>query len=218
MIQRLFAQIFAGGVMDASQFGLWMVVLCAAAYLYQPKGAQQHTQAALYGALAAFCLLFLFVYWHPQWLILLVPFALLTTLMLPNKAPFVWLHLVFCAGFFLVMAQLFPTALEGNLLDFGLSKLLTGLSYSAVPSPRFNSFYFGLIPYLTQLSPVLFYGPLLCELIFKLPLGSAALAQRMGGAPLPFSHRLAAWGSFAALVGIWLVPTLFSYCKTFGFL
>ena len=218
MVQRLFAQIFAGGVMDASQFGLWMVVLCAAAYLYQPKGAQQHTQAALYGALAAFCLLFLFVYWHPQWLILLVPFALLTTLMLPNKAPFVWLHLVFCAGFFLVMAQLFPAALEGNLLDFGLSKLLTGLSYSAVPSPRFNGFYFGLIPYLTQLSPVLFYGPLFCELMFKLPLSSTTLAQRLGGAPLPFSHRLAAWGSFAALVGIWLVPTLFSYCKTFGFL
>lgn len=147
-------------------------------------------------------------------------FVLVPLLLLAEKRPLrlVWLHLVFCAGFFLVMAQLFPAALEGNLLDFGLSKLLTGLSYSAVPSPRFNGFYFGLIPYLTQLSPVLFYGPLFCELMFKLPLSSTTLAQRLGGAPLPFSHRLAAWGSFAALVGIWLVPTLFSYCKTFGFL
>lgn len=221
MARRLFAQVFPGGVMNVSCIGLGLVLLCALAWLLRPKDDGQRQRWALYLALCGFGVLFLFVYWHPQWLILLAPFLLLTTLQQKSPSFFFFAELALYIGFFILCALLFPDALEANLFNAGPFAPLGRAAYYACPNPRNNAFYFGLIPYLSDLAPILFYGGLLCSLLFKLPVGKGSLADRLCGGQdhCRFSLRLYGWGGLVlALGGFWAFPTLFSYLKTCGVL
>ena len=216
MARRLFDPLTDTGRMDAARFGLVMVVLCAAAYLLRPAREQLPRQS-LYLCLAALCALFFIVEWHPQWLILLAPFVLLTTLQQADHTLFFWLELLGGIGFLLVTAFGFPGQLEANLLTTGALPLVTGTPvYTG--ELRTLSFYYSLIPYFTDLAPLLFYGALLCQTVFKLPLGSGSLADRLCcGKKEPLWGRARAWGYFlAAVCGFWLAPVLFSLAKTTG--
>ena len=218
MAQRLFDPLTDTGRMDAARFGLVMVLVCAAAYLLRPA-REQLPRIALYLCLTVLCALFFVVEWHPQWLILLAPFLLLTTLGQKNTALFFWTELIGSIGFLLVTAFGFPGQLEANLLNNGLLPLLTG-SPVYTGELRTLSFYYSLIPYLTQLAPLLFYGALLCQILFKLPLPRGSLAERLSpdtAQPLPLRART--WGYPALAVGgFWLVPVLFSLLNTVGVL
>ena len=220
MIERLFAQVFPGGISDASIFLLALALVCVAARLCQPADRDSQNRIAVYLGLAVFGLLFLFVYWHPQWLILLVPFTVLTGLQQRDKTLFAVMEGLWCAGFFVLIAALYSRQLEANLIDGGMIALATGFFFSAVEGARTVGFYFSLIPYLNELAPVLFYGPMLAGLIFKLPLGKGTLADRLCGEKVRhFSYRLACWGIFVGGFGaFWAGPVLFSWLKAMGVL
>lgn len=220
MTDRLFATTFAGGAMDYSAFGLAMVLICAAAFFIRPADTAQWHRWSLYLGLAAFTALFTFVLWHPQWLILLVPFVLLTTLQQSRPTGFVYIELALYIGFFVMMAMLYPRALEGNLFDMGVFQPLVGVSFGASNAVQHNAFYFNLIPYLNRIVPILFYGGLLSGLLLKLPVGTSTLAEKLGGAGTEtISWRFWAWGVFAiAFGGFWVCPSVFSYLKVTGIL
>ena len=221
MADRLFQSAFPGTMADASWFGLGMVLLCVAAYLYRPKGDKAWQDAAVYSGLAVFSLLFLLVLWHPQWLILLPPFMILNMLCRREQYGYAYLNIALCIGFFILTAVVYPGALEGNLFDFGILRPLTGWFYALVEGRRCTAFYFNLIPYFVRLGAILFYGALMAQILFALPTGRGALSDRLAGAePAPrMNCRLVCWGTFAlAFGGFWLAPTLFTYCKALGFL
>ncbi len=218
MARRLFDPLTDTGRMDAARFGLVMVLVCAAAYLLRPV-REQLPRIALYLCLTVLCALFFIVEWHPQWLILLAPFILLTTLQQQDGRLFFWVELAGSIGFLLVTAFGFPGQLEANLLDGGILPLLTGAPvYTG--GLRTLDFYYTLIPYLTDLAPLLFYGALLCQPVFKLPLDGGTLADRLSrGSLQPLWSRARAWGHFLfAVGGFWLVPMLFSLLNTVGVL
>ena len=220
MTDRLFAQQFPGGVMGASYIGIAMAVLCLVAWLYTPRDEDSFSAAVLYIGLAVFGVLFLFVLWHPQWLLLLVPFVVLTTLRQKSGAPLLLADAVLATGFILITLSMWPLALEGDMLDFGVLWYALGTPYSLAEG-RAVSFYLGLIPHLTQLIPVCFYGALLAELLFKLPLpGGKVLAERLAGPKAAAqSLRNWVWGAFAVVLGgVWLLPVLFAYLKTIAVL
>ncbi len=220
MIERLFTQVFPGGISDASLFLLLLALVCVAARLYQPADRDAQNRMAAYLGLVVFGLLFLLVYWHPQWLILLVPFTILTSLQLRDKTLFAAMEALWCAGFFVLIAALYSRQLEANLLDGGMIALASGFYFSRVEGARTVGFYFSLIPYLNELAPILFYGPILAGMVFKLPLGSGCLADRLCGPQRrPFCCRLACWGIFVVGFGaFWAGPVLFSWLKAMGVL
>ena len=220
MIERLFTQVFPGGISDASLFLLSLALVCVAARLYQPADSDVRNRMAIYLGLVVFGLLFLFVYWHPQWLILIVPFMILSGLQLRDKTLFALMEGIWCAGFFVLSMTLYSRQLEANLIDGGLIALISGFYFSAVTAAREVGFYFSLIPYLKELAPIFFYGPLLAEMLFKLPLGKNTLADRLCGTQRrPFSYRLACWGIFVGGFGaFWAAPVLFSWLKAMGVL
>ena len=223
MLKRLLSNSFAGGSMNASNFGLGMVLLCAAAYLIHPEAVSLSKKtAALYAGVAVFSLLFLFVQWHPQWVILIVPFLLLTTVQQRSPSVFGWTRLAFCCGYFLMVAMLYSRALEANLLDFGAFRTLLPAPYSSFADSCYNASFFYPVPGLYFAASVAFYGALLCDVFFKLPLGSRSLAERLsGGRDLfaRFDWRLVTWGTFAvAFGGVWLLPSLISLLKTLAVL
>lgn len=75
----VYATAFPGGLSNASIFIVTYFLLCLAAYLQHGKQCDQEKTdyvPLLFGC-AAYMLFFAFVNWHPQWVIILVPFICL---------------------------------------------------------------------------------------------------------------------------------------------
>ena len=195
--------------------GLYLVC-----WLWKPGSEESLRQKALYVCLAVFSLLFLLVQWHPQWIILLSPFLLLTTWQTKKQMPWLLLSGICFVGYFILTAYFFPGQIEGNMLDLGVLGQFTGLLVSGSEQPRTNTIYFNLVPYLAQLAPVAFAAPLLAGLVGKLPVKGLCLADRLDRRPAPVQPLwLWVYGLFAACWGcVWLVPSLFGWCKTLGIL
>ena len=211
---RVFSATVPGGIAAIPLFLTGFAMLCAACYFYHPKTDKQHIDAALYTCLAVFCLLFLFVLWHPQWLVLLVPFMVLTTLRAENKAPWFYISVIFCFGFFVLTYGLFEGQLEVNLLNLGIFGVAGGFS-SAAGAQQTLAFYFALLPYVQQLAPMFFAAPLMLSLLGKFPLHGAPLSDRLG-ADTAFAPSLrgGVWGVCCiAFGGFFLLPVAFQWLK-----
>ena len=160
------------------------------------------------------------VQWHPQWLILLTPFVLLTNWQSNQSQRWMLLHGISVAGFFLMTAYLFVGQIEANLFDFGIIGQWFGVTISGSAQQRTNTVYFDLIPYLAQLAPVAFSAPIIIGLFGKFPLKGKQLFDRLCppavGAP---SIRLWLYGTFVVTFGaFWFIPSAFAWIKTLGIL
>lgn len=215
MIDRLFAAKFG----SIPLFPLLYFVLCVAAYLHKPKDDATKARGGVWLCLAAFGLLFFFVDWHPQWLVLIAPFMVLTTFMEKNKAPWFFVDILFSAGFFLICALTHAHELEANLLDWGLIGLLGGLRTTNHPYNPI-AFYLALVPVLPALPTVLFGGGLISHVGFKLPFGGSTLASRLSGQTETPQKTLPIylWLVFGLGMAVWFLPTMFTWLKCFSIL
>ena len=98
--------------------------------------------------------------------------------------------------------QTFPGQLEVGMMDYGLVHLALGLNASAIPHQNLT-FYFGLLPYVNQLAPVLFAAPIAAAAIFLYPCAEGT-----------FGDRLTHGGHFApsARAGLWTCLLYASRC------
>ena len=107
------------------------------------------------------------------------------------------------------------------MLDMGALNYALGMPYSLTGSGiRTVSFYMALIPRVTDLAPVCFYGAMLAELLFKLPCKNATVAECLSApAAKRGSWRRCIAATFAVgWAGLWLMPVLFAYAKTLGWM
>lgn len=212
MIDRMFKLTTETGIRAVSVFTLGYAVLVFAAFLCTPKNEARKNDVALYFCLAAYSLLFLCIYWHPQWVILLVPFLLVTTLRQKHRAPWFWADVVLAAGFFLNCFYEYPNQTGAVLLDGGLLHHVFGQGIAACGENwQLLSTLLAKIPYVWVLTPVLFCGGILVNLIFKLPLAGGSPADRLCTENRfdPFSLRVYRWGIFALGFGcVFLLPVL----------
>lgn len=192
------------------------LILCAAAFLWTPK--KDHTErVGMWLCLMVTCLFALLVLWHPQWLILLVPFVVLTTMLEKNRIVWWWLDIMFAAGFFLVSFMSFPV--DGNLFDFGVLGLATGFRSGLIDYVTVAPFL-AQIPMFPALSAILLSVPLICNMFLKFPLESGSLATRLSTSTKLVSekqHKLYAWFIFVAGMLIWFVPSLIAWLVNFVF-
>lgn len=217
--QRLFAQVLPfvaqPSILLVALAALWFIC-----WLWKPANQNSLHQKAIYVCLVTFSLLFLLVQWHPQWLILLTPFVLLTNWQSNQSQRWMLLHGISVAGFFLMTAYLFVGQIEANLFDFGIIGQWFGVTISGSAQQRTNTVYFDLIPYLAQLAPVAFSAPIIIGLFGKFPLKGKQLFDRLCppavGAP---SIRLWLYGTFVVTFGaFWFIPSAFAWIKTLGIL
>ena len=219
MTERLLAPVLPLGGANAPIFLVGFALLLAFCFFYHADKEAAAVQMPLYACLAAFSLLFLVVEWHPQWLVLLVPFFVLTTALAQNKTPYVVLDIVLCVGFLLLSFQRFPGQLEANMMDFGLVGLISGLAVSGTPHRELN-FYFSLIPHIFPIAAALFTGGLLAGLVYKMPVGGVQLGDRLSAkhryAP---SLRAGLWmPALCAFGGFFVLPCVFVWLKCFGWI
>ncbi len=210
MTQRLFATKLSGG-REIPLFLLVFGFLCIVCWFWRPEKARL-MPCGLWLGLAVFGSLFFFLDWHPQWLILLAPFAVLTTLLEKQRTPWFFLDLLLCLGFFLVSFAAFPGQLEGNLLDFGLFGQFSGFLYSR---PPLFARLCEALPLLAYLPTGVFNAALAAGILLKLPLATGTPAARLTGQG-PFlalapqkELPVFLWLVFGLGFGLfWLLPTL----------
>lgn len=220
VIRRIFAARLPGGLDDLPIYLTLYACLLLGCYLYRPQDRRAMAAAMPWLGLAVYGLLFVFVGWHPQWLVLVVPFLILTTFAQTQRAPWLYLNTVLFAGFWACMNFHYPGQLEANLFHWGA---LGGVVGQYAGARNHLNFYLALIPYLQELSPVIFAAPLLASVLFKFPYRGISLGDRLAAAgksgPLAKAPSLRAllFGSFAVCIGcIWLGSALFVLAQGAG--
>ncbi len=220
MIDRLFRLNYETGVRGVSVFVLGYALLVFAALLYAPPSPQRRCDVALYCCLAVYGWLFLCLLWHPQWVLLFTPFAVLTSCRHRVRLPWFLLDLAFCAGFFLNCFYEFPNQMGAGLLDGGLLPLFAGRTVAGCgESWKLLSNFLEHIPYVWVMTPVLFCGAILAQLLFKIPFSGGTPAQRLTRAADDDTFSL--WGGcglrFALGFGCcWLLPVLAEALTAYG--
>ncbi len=220
MFERMLSLTVPTGFAPVSLFLLCYALICFGCFLYTKP--QQRTYLAVYVPLVVFGLLFLCIYWHPQWLLLLMPFLIITTFLQKNIRLFLYLDFILCFGFFLTCFFQFPQQMGAHLFVGGLYSFVSGQNI-ALHAEMWNpvSMFLALVPNLAHFAPLAFTGATLAHLIFKAPLAKHSLAgtlcekQKFNAVPL----RAIGYSLFAiGFMGFWLVPSLFEHLNAFGFL
>ncbi len=218
MFERLFSLGFASGFAPVSFFLFCYAILCFACYLYTKD--IQRPYLAFYVPLLVYGLLFFSIYWHPQWIILLVPFLVITTFMQKNVRVFLYLDFVLCFGFFLTCFFQFPYQMGAHLFTGGLFTFVSGQNI-ALHAEVWNpiSFFLALIPNVNQMAPLAFSAAVFAHLIFKFPLHRHSLADTFSDKYCfdRFSLRAIGYALFlVGFVGFWVLPSLFEHWNAFG--
>ena len=217
--ERLFVQQLPF-VAAPSVFFVLLAIIYFLCWIWQPANEQSLQQKAIYLCFMVFALLFLCVQWHPQWLILLTPFMLLTTWQSRQPQKWMLLNGIFFAGYFVLVAYMFAGQIESNLFDFGIFGQVSQLNAVTQTLERTNTIYFNLIPYLAELAPVAFAVPLVLGIVGKFPFKGVQLFDMLNhNQEQTSSIRLWVYGLFFVGFGLfWFAPTLFAWCKTIGIL
>ena len=210
MAARLFGVKLTGG-REIPLFAVGYGISCVGAWFWRPD-EEKMFQSGLWLSLCSLGLLFFFLDWHPQWIILIAPFVVLTTLCQKNPIPWFFVDIVLCAGYFLVAFAGFPSQMEGNLLDFGMVGQLTPYYFTGNTVMSFIMKAASVVGYLPT---AVFSAALASHVLFKWPFRGGPPAQRLfGSAPFPGALGqkplvFFIWAVFAVgFVGCWLLPTL----------
>ncbi len=218
MFDRLFEVTIPTGFAEVSLFMIGYAAICFFCFLN--KNRQKIDYLALYIPLAVFALLFITIRWHPQWLILLIPFVVITTFLQRNKLVWWYVDIILCFGFFMTCFIEFPRQTGANIFAGSLIGFLTDTGLHNVPDMRTVSYFINLIPYLVDIVPICFIAALIVNIVFKYPLASGeTLSDRLSDSAQydSFSYRTAGYSIFiVGFVGFWLFVSIFEYLNAFN--
>jgi hypothetical protein len=93
-----------------------LLLLLIWAYLIRPKDRRQFVCYAFYLGSGVLFALFGLMYWHPQWLIVGVPFWTISLLMNRNAALFIWLDTVLVVPFTVYVVNTFSNNVDQDML------------------------------------------------------------------------------------------------------
>ncbi len=219
MIDRMFVVRENMGMREMPVLILLYALVVFVSFVWAPKKAATQKYMAVYIPMVVFGLLFNYIYWHPQWLVLMIPFVVLTTFTLENKAPWFYLDIVMAAGFFFFALYNYSSQTGAVLFDGGLLKHVFGLQVISSPTWTPLSDIMAKIPYIWITTPVLFTGSIFANIIFKFPLANGTLADKLSDSreydKIP--DKIFLYGIFTAgILVIWLVPSLIEFAIAMG--
>jgi hypothetical protein len=104
------------GRVSISLLPLALLLLLAWAYLIRPENEQELIRYTFYLGSGVFFALFAFMFWHPQWLILGVPFWTVSLLMNRHYNLLLWLETLFVIPFTVYVVNVFPSNVDQAML------------------------------------------------------------------------------------------------------
>ncbi len=217
MFERMFLVPVDSGFGEVSLFMLLYALLCVYCFLHSDKTRENYL--AVYVPMAVFALLFFSIYWHPQWLVLLMPFAVITTFLQKSKTIWFYIDVIFCFGFFILIFTHFPGQFGANMIASGVIGAVTNTGLHLAPSLRTLDYFINLVPYIHEIAALCFTAPLVASVVFKLPVKGGSVADKLSGAGEydVFSSSVMCSGIFViGFLAFWAVPAAFEYLNAFG--
>ncbi len=179
MIDRMFEVRLDMGMRIVPVFMLLYAIIVFVSFLYVPGKKAYEKYLGIYIPMVVFCLLFNYIYWHPQWLVLVIPFIVLTTFMQENQSPWFYLDIVFCRGFFLFALYNYSNQTGAVLFDGGLIGHILGLKVITSPDWKPLLDFMVNIPYVYIMTPVMFSGAIFANIILKFPVSGQTVSDKL---------------------------------------
>jgi len=165
-VGRLYTVSINNGIDKTSILLLVWFFICGYCYLKNiDKKPEQVFQWAAYIGTVAFSCLFGFMFWHPQWLTLLVLFFSLSTFLNPLRREFLILDGFMMLAFIAIVVKTEVHASDTYLMQQGIWSALFPRTHEVHKIARFGLFYFTKI----DLWYALFNSALLLNCVFKHP-------------------------------------------------
>lgn len=218
MINRMFELTVPMGIADMPLFILLYALVVFAAYLYNPKTEKTAKYLTAYIPMVVFGLLFICIHWHPQWLVLLMPFVVITTHLHANRVPWYWLDIVMAAGYFLLGFCYNAGQTGAVLFDGGWMWMLFDMRIAVEKNWMHLDYFLKNVPFVFQLAPVMFTGSVLANIILKFPVWNTTVADRLseGSCYDRLSDKAYLYGIFViGFICVWAVPSVLEFLNAF---
>lgn len=146
-----------------SYFIVIYIVLCFAAYYIKTPEKNRISRYVAFIPLVAFTSFYTFVFWHPQWVVILAPFIALNLVLMQKKRLGLLLDLGILIGYVMSTIVNFPNNVDNYMINNGFIARITGEIYSGKTiADIYNAT--GLSIYIVY---SLFAGCLLCFVILS---------------------------------------------------
>ncbi len=187
--QRFFYLNIPTAYGEISVFFLLYAIICVLCFMYRRPADLPDPLLSLYLCLLSLALVFTTISWHPQWMILLVPFLVLLASRAQNRNAIFWLCMVFCVGYFLCFTFMSAGTLDADLLKMGILHRLPLQSGSLID-------LLARIPLMKKLSPVCYVASMLSLLVALFPRKGQLLCDQLvqGTLQNPYSPTCCVWG------------------------
>ena len=218
MINRMFELTVPMGVADMPLFILLYALVLFAAFVYNPKSEKTRQYLGVYIPMVVFGLLFICIHWHPQWLVLLMPFVVMTTQLHTNRTPWYWLELVMAAGYFLIGFCYNAGQTGAVLFDGGWLWMLFDMRIAVQKNWMHLDYFIKNVPFVFQLAPVLFAGSVIANIALKFPIGETTVADKLssGGSYDKVNDKVYLYGIFViGFICIWVLPSVLEFLNAF---
>ena len=211
MFDRMFLVGFDSGFTKIPFFVISYCLILFFCFIYTKQ--ENIGYLSIYISLVVFGLLFFSIYWHPQWIILLMPFMIISTFLQENKRPWLYLDLVFCFGFFILIYFQFPAQFSANLFSGGVFSFVTGVTVAqAGQSWKDVAFFLGNIPNIYTLASVAFSAAIFANIILKFPVNSTTISNKISDGKYfdQLNYKLIGYLIFlVGFIGFWVLPSVF---------
>ena len=160
-----------------SFFLLGLAALCIFCYLKKVDSEDKfsYCQWTIYVCLAAYSMLFMCILWHPQWVILLVPFLILAAFMNDNFKMSVMILIAVSIGYLLLVFCNFPGNVDECLVNRGP---LPHFIHRFLQGGKLKDYFTCPVFLDSNVFVTIFFGSLLINLIMKAPTKSRLESSR----------------------------------------
>jgi len=211
MLPRFFEVAIPSPFGVISLFILIFAALCMFCYVKKIKNDKEYEYYTIYIPLFIYSVFFTIVLWHPQWVILLVPFWVLAMFTFNNIKTSIIISIFLSIGYLLIITGAFYSNVDINLLDFGLLPQITGktvgLQYSL------NDLYTVSKTYDLSAFMTIFASCLICNLLLKFPTEKRVEEYKKGYEDKDYIPERGYIYGLIATILLFVLPALYMYFK-----
>jgi hypothetical protein len=174
------------------------ILICLYAYIKKPRNDNEWRKIAIFISIAAYGTMFTFVVWHPQWLIIAMPFFALATLYIEDKSKFYLIDIVGMLAFVWWVVNTWPGNVDVSMLSWGPLRIF----FEYIPLANVDLMTLRLLPVFKVLFHIYLFSPLLL-LAYQRSKSTSTYSSSSEGVTWFFRTR------FILGVAIFVVPSLF---------
>lgn len=170
--------------------------ICIYAFIKKPKDDSEWRKISIFISIAAYGLMFAFVVWHPQWLIIITPFFALAHLYIKDKFKFYLIDIIGMLAFVWWLVNAWPRNVDVSMLSWGPLRSF----FEYIPLINADLMSIRVLPMFKVLFTIYLFSPLLLLALQRLKSTSAPSFE---GVTWLFRMR------FVLGVATFVVPSLF---------